>query len=457
MKLNNWRVLFVASAALVAIFNTTAPAQELFAGVQGVSNSKQDVVLPPSGEQESQMPATSGDSIKTTPDTLLTPPPNTLEQDLVGIKLLDSSFPGSWPIPGTKARIGIFGFVKADYLQDIRLNPNIHEFTISTIPMEGTPQANHGGRAFLHAVSSRFVLVVRSITDKGMPLQAMISFDMGWDDPAFQNLLRLRMAYIVVGNFLAGQTWSTFADLTQLIYTLDFEGGDALIGDRVAQFRYTSHFADTWSWAAAIEQPRQKINNIAGLDGVGQQQTPEFVGRIRWEKGRSHVQLTGLVNQLRFAYDDGSDATTAIKYGGNFTGLFVFGGGETEMVSAGIAGGKGIASWSPSTGDPLDAVLTVDRELDVLPFLEYNFFYRHNWAKKWSSLITWAYAKVWLDDRLDDKIFSEGGAFHLHLLWYPSTQLLAGIEYIWGFKETKDGSRGVADRIQFAVKWQFNP
>ena len=85
------------------------------------------LVLLSSSPAAAQQDTVPRDTIRTVPDTLPTPPPNTLEQDLSGNRLLDASFPGSWGIPGTKARIGIFGFVKADYLQDIRPNTNRFE------------------------------------------------------------------------------------------------------------------------------------------------------------------------------------------------------------------------------------------------------------------------------------------------------------------------------------------
>ena len=416
------------------------------------------LVLLSSSPAAAQQDTVPRDTIRTVPDTLPTPPPNTLEQDLSGNRLLDASFPGSWGIPGTNARIGIFGFVKADYLQDIRPNTNRFEFTIPTIPLEGTPEADRGAQASFHAKSSRFVMNARSITESGMPLQAMISFDMGWDDPSFDDFLRLRMAYVVVGNVLAGQAWSTFADLSALLYTLDFEGGDALIGDRNPMFRYTGHINDNWTWAAAVEEAKGQVVNASGEAGEVRRATPELIGRIRWESGRSHVQLAGLANQLRWTFDDGSDAATTFKYGGNLTGLFVFGKGDTEMVTFGVAGGEGLASWSPTTSaEPLDAVLTPSGELETLPFLEYNAGFRHNWSPKLANTVTWAHDKVWLNDLQDDDTFSEGGAFHVNLLWTPYKSVLTGIEYIWGYWKSKDGRKGIADRIQVSLKWTFNP
>jgi hypothetical protein len=191
---------------------------------------------------------------------------------------------------------------------------------------------------------------------------------------------------------------------------------------------------------------------------VAQPNTPEVVGRIRWKKDRNHLQLTGLVNQLRFAFDDGSGSARALKYGANFTGLFVFGGGDREMVSFGVAGGEGIASWAASTGsEPLDAILTADGDLTTLPFLEYNVGFRHNWTKDWNSAILWAHSKAWLDDLQGPDTYSDGGVFHLNLLWTSAKRFLTGIEYIWGYRETKDGRRGIADRVQVSLKWQFNP
>jgi hypothetical protein len=52
--------------------------------------------------------------------------------------------------------------------------------------------------------------------------------------------LRLRHAYGKVGNFLAGQTWSTFMGANWLLpTTIDFDGSAGMANIRQAQFRWT--------------------------------------------------------------------------------------------------------------------------------------------------------------------------------------------------------------------------
>jgi hypothetical protein len=420
----------------------------------------------PATAQQDTIPqdAVPRDTIRTAPDTIRTHF-NSLERDLVGNALLNDAFPGSWGIPGTNSRIGVFGFIKVDYLQDIRPNNNQFEFTIPTIPLKGTPESNLGGRANIHAKQSRMQIDLRNITAQGKPMQAFVSWDFFFDDPDQDNFFRLRMAYGVWGNLLAGQTWSTFADLTALIETIDFEGGDALIGNRSPQFRYTSSIGDRWSWAAAIEKPLMQIDDPLSLGGETRASTPELIGRLRWKKARNHVQLTALVNQLRFAFDDGSGSATSLRLGGNLTGKFVFGRSQRTLLGWGVAGGRGMATFSPTTSaDNLDAAVNQDGELEVIPFLEYNVGLRQYWLPNLFSAVTWAFDKVWPKDFQDPDTFAQGASFHINLEWNPPGswsdnagvyRFTTGVEYMWGYWDTMSGTRSIADRFQAMVKWKF--
>jgi len=129
-------------------------------------------------------------------------------------------FPKSIPIPGTSVSVGFGGYVKVDFIEDFDGIGNRYEFKTNSIPIDGTAAADQGGETTIHARESRFNIDFR--TSAKPKFRAFIEVDFFGDG----NTLRLRHAYGEFGRVLAGQTWSTFMDLSARPLTVDFEGPD---------------------------------------------------------------------------------------------------------------------------------------------------------------------------------------------------------------------------------------
>ena len=78
------------------------------------------------------------------------------------------------------------------------------------------------GYVNFNAKETRFNFDVRSPTPVGN-VRGFIEVDFYGSE----STLHMRHAYGVIGNFLAGQTWSTFMDITARPVTIDFEGAGA--------------------------------------------------------------------------------------------------------------------------------------------------------------------------------------------------------------------------------------
>jgi hypothetical protein len=46
--------------------------------------------------------------------------------------------------------------------------------------------------------------------------------------------------------------------------------------------------------------------------------------------------------------------------------------------------------------------------------------------------------------------------FAANLIWHFTDRAFAGVEYLHGTRENKDGDSGYANRLQFSVKYSFN-
>jgi hypothetical protein len=204
--------------------------------------------------------------------------PNPMQDDkkyLTGQDLLDESFPNSIGIPGSQVRFRIGGYAKLDFIQDLDYVGDRYEFEIATIPVEGTPEAALDGRTTAHAKQTRLNFDFRSQAhnkkwNKDFPLQAFLEIDFFEDREDLARQPRLRHAYGVVGRFLAGQTWNISSDLEALPGTIDFSGGDALYGDRVAQIRWQDSAGESMTWAIGprIRRAISAIHSI-WMAGIG--------------------------------------------------------------------------------------------------------------------------------------------------------------------------------------------
>ena len=159
--------------------------------------------------------------------------------DYTGQDLIDASFPNSIPVFGTKSRIAFGGYVKLDYIQDFDGAYDRFQYEIQNVPIAGDGRPEQSGYMNMHARESRFNIDFRSISESGRPFRLFFEFDFyNLDRGPFNQTVRLRHAYGVLGRLFIGRTWGTQTDLYAVPNTIDFAAGDALTGTRSAQVRF---------------------------------------------------------------------------------------------------------------------------------------------------------------------------------------------------------------------------
>ena len=182
------------------------------------------------------------------PEQLETDPNQTKDahEVMTAAELEDDDFLGSWPLFGTDYRMKIGGYFKLDALYDLDGTGDEYQFLIAQIPVDGSPEAEGTGYFNMFVRETRLNLDVRKSGSDGPPGQFFLEVDF-FDTSSFSP--RLRHAYIVYGNLLVGQTWTTIVELASLPFTIDFGAGDALFGTRTPQVRWQQNVNSSWSWA----------------------------------------------------------------------------------------------------------------------------------------------------------------------------------------------------------------
>ncbi|MBB3700442.1 hypothetical protein KMW28_02800 [Flammeovirga yaeyamensis] len=382
-------------------------------------------------------------------------------RQLVGQELIDDAFPNSIPIFGSKSRIKFGGYVKMDYIQDFNYIGSAYEFESATIPIKGSPESYLKGQSTFHAKETRFNVDFRTVvkglrSGKEMPLQIFIEMDFFEDDPSLYRQPRLRHAYGVFGNILAGQTWSINADLSAIPGIIDFAGGDGTYGDRVIQIRWTDKITKNLSYTVGMEGPKSGIDNPYELEGVARTTMPTFAGNVRWEMNKfSHMQLGADVFQHHWQGGQYGPTQKAYGYGINLTGRFVLDKKHRNSLMFGASTGKGAGhrilflEFSPSDG------VISDNQLELLNAHQAYIGYNHYWTKSLNTTVAAYYASLNTVDYQLDETTQQGGTFHANLVWMPYTNVSFGVEYMHGVHVVKDGRYGQANRLQFMTRFRI--
>ena len=369
-------------------------------------------------------------------------------------------FPGSIRIPGSDAAIKFGARIRTAVVLTLDPLGTDDRFLTSSIPV-GVPQtAGDARRTNISARASRLNIEFRT-PGGAQEVRAYFEGDFAGAGDQF----RLRHAYAQYRGFIVGQTWSTFSDPYVELEDLDFEGISSENVIRQPQLRYW------WTknknrLAVALETPQVSVTGGTGVNLI-----PDLILREFFELSKGgHVQLAGVVRQIRAQSSSGRVSSTW-GAGGSVSGVVIVPLKHlTDRVLYQVNAGKGIARYindlNPndlSTTSGLDAVFdTTSGELRALPVLGWYVGYEHSW-KEWKQLqtmnlrstILWSLVAANNFDFMPPESYKRTNRFAVNLVFSPSSRVDAGIEYIYGERENKDGQSAHANQFQLVGLFRF--
>lgn len=364
-----------------------------------------------------------------------------------GSSWAQEEFPGSITIPGSGVAIKIGGYAKLDLIHDFDAIGNEYQFATNSIPTGGA-DADLGARSTIHARESRLTLEVRA--DAGIRIYLEGDFFGGSG-----NSFRLRQAYGEYAGLLAGQTWSTFQDISSRQLTLDYEGPDGEIFVRQALLRWTQKFSESAHWAIALEDPTPQFDVPAGETGEVRAGVPDLATNVRLMGSRGHVQLSGLLRQLRFDGQDTSPDASTVGWGIN--GAFLFHAVGADEVRGQAVYGNGIGRYIESFGGQnVDAVFGSNNELEGIKAFAANIGYIHHWRDDIKSGISYSIADLSPNPAQSSGSIEQTQDARLNLIVTPVTRMDVGGELLYGRRKDVSGDSGTAWRVQFSVKYLIN-
>jgi hypothetical protein len=352
-------------------------------------------------------------------------------------------------VPGSTASLQFGGYAEVNLLQHFDSIGDPCEFKMSTIAIDGTPEADQGGRTTVSAKETRLHLEFRS-DDTPDRVRVYVEGDFFGSGDGF----RLRHAYGVWRSVLGGQTWLTFMDIGPRPFTIDYEGPDAEVFQRQPQIRYTGHASQHLEFAIAVENPASEIDVTSPTTGVGRSSLPDLPAHLRYASGRDHFQIAGVIRQLRFVSDSGLVDESTGGFGVDVSGKIGFGANDAIMGLFAI--GERITHYVETfRGLNADAVYTPSGSFEALPVVSATGGITHHWSARTQSTLTGSFAKVDNDPSQSGSAMKAARLGHFNVVHSPTAALDFGVELSWGERENADGSKGQAMRGQLALKYKL--
>ncbi|WP_168709132.1 DcaP family trimeric outer membrane transporter [Halomonas borealis] len=247
---------------------------------------------------------------------------------------------------------------------------------------------------------------------------------------------RLRHAYGSWGNWLAGQTWSTFMDLNGLGEIDAFGQHASVIFARQAQLRYTQPF-EGGSLQFALENPE---------DGGDDQSVPDIVGRVNVDGDWGHASAAALARRLTVdnGVDDDNEWGDAYSVTGRFPTL-----GKDDIRLQANYGNLGRYMGLR----PYPDAQTENGEIGGVDAWGASAIYRHYWSDEWRSSL--AYSRTGLDESGSGDMTDRYDTTFVNLMWSPMANTTYGIEYQRFDLEEVDGDTFGLDRLHVSAQYNF--
>ena len=372
-------------------------------------------------------------------------------------------FPGSIRVPGTDAAIKFGGRIRTAAVFTLGALGSEDRFLTNSIPVEpDDAAAGKGKRTTFSANTSRFNVDVRTPTGVGH-MRAFLEGDFfGSTDSETRTAFRLRHAFAQFGGFLVGQTWSTFSDPSADHQDMDFEGinGENVI--RQAQVRY--------GWrrgrrdvAVAAETPEVSISGGKGVNLI-----PDLVWRSKWKvKDVGHLQTAVVLRQIRGEWDlDPAVRRTEFAWGASASGVLPFHYLKlTDRLIFQVNVGKGNARYINDLNSlgGQDAVFDdATGNLEPLGAVGGYVDFEHQWTQwettrvmKLRSSFIWSFVSVNNLEFQPDDAYKRTNRLSVNVVFSPIERIDLGLEYIYGVRENKNGSRGSSDQFQVVGIFRF--
>jgi hypothetical protein len=357
-------------------------------------------------------------------------------------------------IAGTDVKLS--GYIKADGMYSDYSNGEGHDlnrdfYVPSTIAV-GSTDDDMGGRFDAHIKQSRFRITSNTATADGDSITGVLEMDFIvtkglYDNERISNSYspRVRHAFLKYKNWLVGQTWSTFMDVSSLPESLDFIGvTDGTIFVRQTMVRYSNN-----GFEIALENPETTVVDVGATDDNS---VPDLVAAYTMKQDWGYVKVAGLLRQLSYEDGDTIDASET-GMGIAISSKIKFDNGDDLRLL--VNAGSGIGRYTALNAAQGAVVSASGNDLDAVDTYGYTLAYRHVWNDKSRSNFMFAALEVDVDEATMGDFTESTYSARANYLYSPTNALTVGAEVGYAKRETVSGLDGDMTRVQFSAKYAF--
>ena len=361
----------------------------------------------------------------------------------------------------------ISGWANLDMIYDFDRVAPIYEATMvpTTIPTEPGVFGSDGN--FITSIKQSRVSLVSEFPTPLGDGKAWIEFDLfGTGDDAGRTAFNLRHAWLEVGRLGAGQTWSTFMDISTWPNVYDWWGPSGMALNRNPMIRYTVPFDDAGSHFAVALEAQNASFNVGILDELApglaedlnpKTELPDLILRWRKEDDWGHFQIAGVARHLAWeTLEAPGNEPKGDTFGWGFNLTGSLGTVGRDQLKLGVTFGEGVASFiNDGGGSNLAPVfLAPGGDVEAQESIGFLAYYDHYWSDEWSSSIGMSQNDVQLTNlQLTDQ--PDRVTYASTNLFYTTGPFVMGLEALYGELEIADGSSGSDFRLQFTTRLNF--
>lgn len=350
---------------------------------------------------------------------------------------------------GKWGQLRIYGSVRLAGAYDLNGLTNTNSFSTYDIPVGD--DAITQGRFFMAPHQSRLGV---EVTRTGLSTNFRIKIET--DFLGANNGLRIRHAFVETGNFVIGQTWSTFTDVNSVPQTVDIDGPNSSVQLRTVRVRYASRILrDHIKYIVSLESPDPDVVLPDSLsDRIPSQFLPDIGGQLVHDYSMGYVSVSGILRGITVK-DTAQSSEQILGFGLLLAGVYNL-DEDNKFQFQGVYGSAISRFITALSGEGLDIVYNPNTQLfEATKSFGLLLSYSHKWRSDISSAFTLGMVGINNKDYEPADAFSQSWYYSGNVFWNALLGVRFGLEFSQGRRINKDGNYGTASRVGFIFYADF--
>jgi hypothetical protein len=344
---------------------------------------------------------------------------------------------------GKWGKLRIYGSLRINGAYDLNGLTNTNSFSTYDIPVGD--DAIDQKRFFMAPYQSRLGI---EVTRSGLISNFKIKIET--DFLGANNGLRIRHAFVETGNFLIGQSWSTFTDVNSVPQTVDIDGPNSSVQLRTVRIRYADRLLQSkLKYIVSLEAPSPDIVLPDSLsDKVPAQYFPDIAGQLVRNFENGYLSFSTIIRGITVIDSSGS-MEQLVGYGFLLAGVYEL-DSDNKFLFQGVYGAAISRFITALNGKGVDLVYNPGSEtFETTRAFGLLGSYLHNWRADISSAFSIGMVGIINKDYEPADAFSQSWYYSANVFWNALLGVRFGLEIAQGRRINNDGNYGRATRIGF--------